>query len=231
MQLQTEPQDVAAALRTRKATIADLSFVARMAYEASLPPLNHCFWDDLLPGTETDGLTFITAMLRVGASNWGNVEDFVILEEQGYPVAAAAGYCPDAVDYRPLKLAALPALAQDLGWSPETLHLFRDRYEQFWQFDLQPLCLQPQATWIIENVAVMPTARGRGLGKVLIQALLAEGKARHHSHAGIMIINGNEAAQRTYESVGFKLYQAFYADYFSDEFVGIIKFRCRLEQS
>ncbi|TAG11967.1 MAG: GNAT family N-acetyltransferase, partial [Oscillatoriales cyanobacterium] len=68
-------------LNTRKATIADIPFLARIEYEASLPPLNHCFWEDILQGTGTSALQFIEAELRAGASNWGNVTDFLIVEE------------------------------------------------------------------------------------------------------------------------------------------------------
>ena len=65
-----------ATLSTRKATTADISFLARIEYEASLPPLNHCFWEDLLDGTGATALQFIEAELRTDASNWGKVEDF-----------------------------------------------------------------------------------------------------------------------------------------------------------
>lgn len=43
-----------------------------------------------------------------------------------------------------------------------------------------------------------------------------------------MVINGNDRARRAYESVGFKPYQTFYADYFltqfNIEFPGVTKF-------
>lgn len=219
-------------LSTRKATKADIPFLARIEYEASLPPMNECFWDELLQGTETSALQFIEAELRADASNWGEVSDFVILEEQGKPVAAAAGYVPNAEDYCPLRLSRLDAIAQELNWSKATTTTFSDRYRALWGDDLRPSFLTPQATWIIENVAVLPEARGRGLGKALIKALLEEGRAQQHSHAGIMVINGNDAARHTYESVGFKPYQTFYADYFWEqfnlEFPGITKFGVRL---
>lgn len=41
-----------ATLSTRKATIADIPFLARIEYEASLPPLNQCFWEGILQGTK-----------------------------------------------------------------------------------------------------------------------------------------------------------------------------------
>ena len=215
-------------LSTRKATEADIPFLAKIEYEASLPPLNYSFWEGLLQGMQTTALQFIEAMLRVEAGNWGNATDFLILEAQGKPVAAAAGYTPSEVDYRPLNLAFLDRIAQDLGWSRDIANAFSDRYEEFWGNDCRPVFLTPQAPWIIENVAVLPEARGQGFGKVLLKALLEEGRSQQYSHAGIMIINGNDVARHTYESIGFKPYQAFYAEYFSTqynlEFPGITKF-------
>ncbi|MGK7955921.1 MAG: GNAT family N-acetyltransferase [Crocosphaera sp.] len=221
-------------LTIRKATALDIPFLARIEYEASLPPRNHCFWEDLLQGTQTEVLPFIEAKLKADAGNCGLLADFVIVEEQGKPVAAAAGYCPNQYNYSPLNLLALDKIAQELNWSQEITSDFRDHYLQFLGGNLQPLFLRPQARWIIETVAVVPEARGRGVGKFLIKALLEEGKRQQHSSAGIMIINGNDAARRTYEAVGFKPYQTFYEDYFRDrfnlDFPGVTKFRLDLNK-
>lgn len=72
-------------LSTRKATIADIPFLARIQYEASLPAMERCFWEDILVGTQTSALQFIESMLRAEASNWGNASDFLIVETQGLP--------------------------------------------------------------------------------------------------------------------------------------------------
>mgnify|MGYP001801799912 FL=1 len=222
-----------ATLHARKATIADIPFLARIENEASLPPMNQCFWEDLLEGTGTTALEFIEAKLRADASNWGGVEDFIVLEEDVKPMAAAAGYVPsEQEDYCPLRLSRLEALAEILGWSEATMEMFRDRYLELWGGELRPPFLAPQAVWIIESVAVLPEGRGRGLGKRLIHALLDEGRARQHKFAGIMIINGNDAARHTYESAGFKPYLTFHSGYFSEqvgmEFPGFTKFGLRL---
>jgi ribosomal protein S18 acetylase RimI-like enzyme len=223
-----------ATLSTRKATTADIPFLAQIEYEASLPPFEHCFWEDLLEGTGTTALQFIEAELRTDASNWGGVEDFLVLEAEGKPVAAAAGYVPDTEDYCPLRLSRLEAIAQELNWSKETLSVFRDRYLALWGGDVRPFFLTPQATWIIEDVAVLPEARGRGFGKALLRALLEEGRSQQHDFAGIMVINGNDVARHTYESIGFKPYQTFHADYFLEqfniEFPGVTKFGLRLNE-
>lgn len=222
-----------ATLTTRQATIADIPFLARIEYEATLPPANQCFWEDLLEGTGTNAIAFIEAELQAEGSNWGHVSDFLVIEEDGQPMAAAAGYVPsEQEDYCPLKLSRLDAIAQILHWSSATTQMFRDRYLELWGGDLKPVFLAPQADWIIETVAVLPEGRGRGLGKALIKALLDEGRSRGHEFAGIMIINGNDAAQRTYESAGFKPYQTFHSGYFSEQadmdFPGVTKFGLRL---
>jgi GNAT superfamily N-acetyltransferase len=220
-----------ATLSTRKATIADIPFLARIQYEASLPPLNQCFWEELLQDTGTSTLPFIEVMLKAGASNWGNVADSLILEEQGKPVAAAAGYTPNPEDYCPLQLSCLGKIAQDLNWHDDVATTFCDRYLQFWGGDCRPIFLTPQAPWIIEYVAVLPKFRGRGFSKILLKALIEEGKLQQHSHAGIMVIHGNDVALHTYESFGFNPYQTFHAGYFRDqfdlEFPGITKFTLR----
>ncbi|MBW4553181.1 MAG: GNAT family N-acetyltransferase [Aphanocapsa sp. GSE-SYN-MK-11-07L] len=218
-------------LQIRKATIADIPFLAQIEYESTLPPTNQCFWDQALQDTNTTGIRFIEALLKTDASSWGGSTDFLILSVADQPVAAAAGFTPNSEDYRPFRFSQLSAVAQELGWSKQMADQFCDRYDQLWGSDPQPAYLKPQAPWIIETVAVLPAARGRGLGKVLIKALLDEGRSRGYSHAGIMVINGNEAARRTYESVGFKMYQAFGAAYFDDQFSGITKFRLRLDEA
>jgi ribosomal protein S18 acetylase RimI-like enzyme len=218
-------------LQVRKATIADIPFLAQIEYESTLPPTNWCFWDETLQDTNTTSIRFIEALLKTDASSWGGPTDFLILSAADQPVAAAAGFTPDSKDYRPFRFSHLDAVAQELGWSKQTADQFCDRYNQLWGSDPQPAHLKPQAPWIIESVAVIPAARGRGLGKSLIQALLYEGRSRGYSHAGIMVINGNEAARRTYESVGFRMYQAFGAEYFDNQFSGITKFRLRLDEA
>jgi ubiquinone biosynthesis protein Coq4/ribosomal protein S18 acetylase RimI-like enzyme len=227
-----QPSSSQATAQIRPATPADISFLAEIIYEASLPPSDHSFWEDILQGTGTGVLSFLEAMLRQQASNWGNVEDFLILSEQGKPLAAAAGYTPNLEDFRPLRLAQLDKIAQDLNWSPETSRTFSESYQEFWGDDSQPIFLAPLTPWTIENVAVLPNARGRGLGKAMVKALLEEGRKQQHTHAGIMVVNGNDIARHTYESIGFKLYQTIHADYFSNqfgqEFSGFTKLGMRL---
>jgi ribosomal protein S18 acetylase RimI-like enzyme len=170
-------------------------------------------------------------MLETHASNWGNVEDFWILEVAGNPVAGAASYTPQSADFRLLDLPCLDAIAERLKWSDEATQVFFQNYLQIFGEDPQAPFFAPSAKWSIEYVAVLPHMRGRGLGKVLVRALLDEGCKRGFTHAGIAVIYGNTIAEKTYKSLGFQPYQTFYADYFDGAFPGITKLRMRLNEA
>lgn len=224
---QTATPEKSPALGIRPATSADLPFLAWCEYESALPPTTTCYWDELLDGLGTATDDFLQAYFASGLAAWGGIDDFRILELDGVPVAAAAGFEPHSDDYRPLRLERLPALAERLGWSIATTNEFRTRYEQVWGGP-HNAPLKPQAPWIIECVAVKPAFRGRGLVRILLQALLAAGRRRGHSHAGISVINGNETARRVYESLGFEMYIAYGPAYFDGMFSGATKYRLAL---
>jgi len=212
------PTQTLAALEARAATASDIPFLARIIYEASLPPHNHSFWDEMLQESQTPTLDFLVAVLEVQASDWGNVEDFLIVEFDARPVAAAAGYEPNPAEFRPISPSSLNAIAQVLGWSPQTTAAFQQRYLQLFGDDPHPEFFSHQAPWLIESVAVLPEARGQGMGKVLLRSLLERGRDKKLPYAGIGVINGNERAQGLYESLGFEPYQTFHRQYFLKQF-------------
>jgi len=214
-------------LQVRRATQNDIPFVAWCNYEASSPAPNFCYWDPLLEGSNTDTMAFIEAVFKADALAWGSPEDFFIVEENGKPIAGASGFTMDAHDYRPLKLSHLPAVATLLGWNAEMVEQFRQGYEGVWNDPLDST-LAPSAPWIIECVAVVPEARGRGVAKFLMQALLEEGKRRGFPYAGISVTMDNEPARHVYEGVGFQMYMAYGAEYFNNAFPGTTKYRIQL---
>ncbi len=211
----------------RQATRDDLAFVAWCNYEASSPYPGFCYWDPLLEGTNTPTMSFIEAVFRADALAWGKVEDFMLAEENGKPVAGASGFVMDTHDYRPLRLDRLSLVAQALHWDQATLEGFIDGYKMVWSDPLDPT-LSPSAAWIIECVAVVPEARGRGVGKHLMRALLDRGTQLGHSHAGISVTMGNDPAQHVYEAVGFRMFVTYGAEYFNNQYPGTIKYRTPL---
>ena len=218
----------------RHAVPEDIPFLARMIHEACRPPFDHCAYDDLVEGLGVNGVDLLEAILRCGASAWGGVEDAHILEEGGTPVATAFGYVPDPQTPQPLRLSMLPKVTAELGWGTAQAEKFRARCADFFSEDAPSIAFVPQAEFIIEYVAVVPEARGRGLIKILLQSLVARAKADGRTSVGIMVITGNDRALHTYQSLGFKLHSAFFEEFFADSvpgFPGLTRLRLRLKQT
>lgn len=213
----------------RKATGEDVPFLARMGYEASLPPFEASFWDRLVEPTGTSTPVFLEAMFRLSASSWGNVEDFIILELDGQPVATCAVFRPEEnlSSEGPFNLNRLPEIATALAWSNETAAAFRATYEDIWGIDTD--FLKPQAETIIETVAVAPEYRSRGIGDTLIRAAFGRAREMGAASIGIMAINGNKPAQTLYEK-HFEPYVTFHAAYFEHQIPGLTKYQASLFQ-
>jgi ribosomal protein S18 acetylase RimI-like enzyme len=214
----------------RRATNADLDFIAWCNIEASSPSPEFCYWDPLVAHTGTDTRTFVREVLAQDALAWGRITDFWLIEQNRTPVAGGSAFEMDAQDFRPLRLNKMAGVAQKLGWSDEALGQFMGIYTGVWP-DAHDATLAPHAPWILECIAVVPEARGRGVAGRLLAALIAEGCRRGHSHAGISVTNGNAPAERAYEKHGFKLHIQYGADYFDDAYPGSTKFRIKCQQA
>jgi ribosomal protein S18 acetylase RimI-like enzyme len=59
----------------------------------------------------------------------------------------------------------------------------------------------------IHDLAVHPSARGRGVGQALMQAVEAEAKARGACKITLEVLSGNAVARKSYERFGFAAYQ------------------------
>jgi ribosomal protein S18 acetylase RimI-like enzyme len=214
-------------MTVRRATREDIPFLAWCNITATSPAPEFCYWDPLLEQSGTITVDFMRAVFAADALAWGRVEEFFVIEEAGHLIAGASAFAMNPDDYRPFRLERLNAVAETLGWNSETLARFRNAYEQVWS-DPQDSSLAPQATWIIECVAVIPEARGRGMVRRLFNTLFEEGRTLGHAHVGISVTTGNLAAQRAYENIGFRLHLQYGADYFNDAFPGTTKYRLSL---
>jgi [ribosomal protein S18]-alanine N-acetyltransferase len=64
------------------------------------------------------------------------------------------------------------------------------------------LCDYPDQAWV-QTMAVAPDRQGRGLGGLLLTALLEEAGRRRQRAVGLEVRAGNAVAQRLYERHGF----------------------------
>ena len=73
-------------------------------------------------------------------------------------------------------------------------------FEGYSTFKAQPLIN-------IHDIAVHASARGRGVGQSLLQAVEAEAKARGACKITLEVLSGNTVALKSYERFGFAAYQ------------------------
>ena len=212
---------------TRSATRADIPFLAEMDCLAAQPPFERPFWEGLLDGTGTAAIDFLEAMFRADGSNWGLVEDFLILEIDGHPVATCAVFRPDSPSEpnSPINLQKLDAIAASLGWPESARSTFRAAYQEMLTSGGD--ILKPQADMIVETVAVAPAHRGKGLGRRLIEAAFETASKRGAQSLGIMVIHGNDTARALYEKF-FEPYVTYHPAYFDNKFPGVTKYRATL---
>ena len=214
-------------LSVRAATVQDSPFLAKMDVEASLPPFGTTLWDHMLESMGTGTLTFVETIYREGASGWGNVSDFIVLERDGEPVATCAVFKPEPkpANQGPLNLDKLDQVARALSWSDDAKTTFRAAYDNVWSNDGS--FMKPQADLIIETVAVAPDHRRKGLGTALMHAAFDRGRALGADSIGISVIHGNNGAQALYEK-HFEPFASFWAACFDHKFPGLTQYRASL---
>ncbi|GGH24726.1 hypothetical protein GCM10007036_31320 [Alsobacter metallidurans] len=210
--------------RIRAAEPDDITFLANIMYQSTVAGVGQGLFDDALAGTGASPLLFNEAMLRTATSKWGQLKDFLILEDDQGPIGAAAAYAPDPEDLRPITPNGLSKLAEQLEWSTEvTNHFYQKFVRLFGLFGSSPQLQQP-ARYVIEYAAVIEERRGLGLIRHLLAAHAARAKDNGCDTLGISAMIGNDRASRAYLRFGFKeLYRLTREDY-SGRFPGMIRY-------
>ena len=57
----------------------------------------------------------------------------------------------------------------------------------------------------IQGLAVDPAARGRGIGAMLVRAVLDDAEQRHMRKVSLRVMGSNPTAQRLYQRMGFEV--------------------------
>jgi ribosomal protein S18 acetylase RimI-like enzyme len=97
-------------------------------------------------------------------------------------------------------LAARPFAFSFLAWDDTTPLGLVNCFEGYSTFKAQPLIN-------IHDIAVHPSARGRGVGQALLQAVESEAKVRGACKITLEVLTGNAVALKSYARFGFAAYQ------------------------
>ena len=206
--------------KARKATVEDSRFLAEMMYESTLAGVGRGLFDTALAGSGVAPIDFNEALLLAGASNWGQIEDFFVLEAAA---GAASAYLSDRSDRRPLTAEGFEAVVDRLRWPRDRARAFWRRYVRlFGLFGDAPALAQP-ARYVIEYVAVPAALRGRGYAQVLLDAHLRRARALGHGEVAVSAMLGNEPALRAYRRCGFREHDRLGPERFAGAFPGMVR--------
>lgn len=208
----------------RVATAEDSRFLAEMMYEAMLPGVGRGAFDTALADTGVDPIRFNEQLLLAGANNWGQIADFLVLETaDGERAGAAGAYLSDGPDRRPITAEGFEAVAERFGWPRETSRRFWRAYvAAFGLFGDAPQLAQPVA-YVIEYIAVPAPLRGRGHGRILLEAHAARARSLGHGQVAISAMFGNEPALATYLRCGFREHARLGPELFGGAFPGMVR--------
>lgn len=182
-------------IRTGRAD--DAAFVARTILMAQRGPRPLGWFDIALAQDEPKVLDFIARLAVATPRSWYHVAQFLIAEVDGKPAAALCAM--PSRETRDTMRAAFQevALAAGLGEADLSGIYARGNYARGCWIQ------GGEADWLIEHVASLPSARGRGLVQALIARALSIGGAAGFSSASISFLIGNDAAERCYAKAGF----------------------------
>jgi ribosomal protein S18 acetylase RimI-like enzyme len=185
----------------RPATEDDAPFIAWVQQEASRSHLPYGFWDLAFFGPDEWRLPLLERIVRAQARSFCHWSGFLVAEVDGKPAAGLSGYENPSVTAGELLFAAMDEAFRGVGWTEAQAGAMQERIVPF-------LTCIPEAAdddWVVEWVATRPEHRGKGLVKALLGEVLARGAERGHAQSQIAVLIGNTAAQRAYESAGFRV--------------------------
>lgn len=189
-------------ISTRLATPDDVNFLARIMELSMLPAQGQGLFDELAAVAEMDRVAFHEAVLLSGASNWGQLDGFIIGEVDGQPAAATSAHLSGMQDIRPMTTTQVQALSERLGLSKDrSREMLRALIKKFGAFGDLPHLRHP-AEYVLEYGGVLPQFEGLRLPGYVIGAHVKRAIEMGCNTLGIVTLVGNTRALSSFSRYG-----------------------------
>lgn len=188
-------------MKIRRAVIEDIPFLGWVMLTAARSHLSRSPWSVIFDEPESRTRMLLERMCRVSVRHWSHFSRYWVAEIKGRPAAAMCGFAPASVGPLSLAETEIGIAKQTFGYSDERLAEIRERL----RIATRGMPDDLPDVWAIENVAVLPECRGKGLIDALFKQILDEGRQLGFRRAQILCLIGNEHAQQAFERNGFKV--------------------------
>ena len=197
----------------RPAKSSDAEFLAWVMLASSRSHVERGAWDLIIGGDDSRCLDYLKRLAVAEPRSLCHYESFLVAELDGLQAAALSTSKPAEGGWMLVRQAEVE-VERSLGWTEADKVASRTRFAPM-RASMPP---EAGADWFIEFVATRPEYRRRGLVDALMYQAIRQGVERGCSLAEIMILAGNDPAQRAYEKVGFVVHD----EYGSPEFEAAI---------
>ncbi|SRR5450759_161179 len=182
----------------RLATVQDCRVLAYQAYLAGKSHLNRSIYDLMFPGVpgpNDERLTVMENLLQTRNISWFHYTFCSVAEVEGQVAASLNHY-----DNREGAHEKLGEALSELGWDKEERQAMRRRMLPYVNVDFE----KPTDSMIVENIAVSPKFRRRGLAEELLNEAIGIARTEGLANVQVGVFIGNKPAQKAYEKFGFK---------------------------
>ncbi len=182
----------------RPACRQDADFLAWVILTASRGHLARGWFDIALNQPEATCFNFLRQLAITEARSWWHYSRFLVAESDGRSVSALCAF-PAGEGYG-VSQEAMAEAAGALGLSVSEQSAIWERGTYMF------LCAMVghDDCWTVENVATLPSHRGRGLTTALLARATEDGHVRGFKEAQITSPIGNQSARRAYEKAGYR---------------------------
>jgi ribosomal protein S18 acetylase RimI-like enzyme len=187
--------------KLRRGQRSDAGFLAWVMLAASRGHVQRGVWDLIVGGNDQECLDYLERLSLADPHSLCSCENFVIAEVDGHPAAALCGFAFADGGWGTVA-QAMTNVQRDLGWTEADLAASGQRSAPVYK-NFGP---NTGADWCVELVATRPEYRRRGLVDLLMREAIQQGVDRGCKLAQITILIGNDAAQKAYEKVGFRVH-------------------------
>jgi GNAT superfamily N-acetyltransferase len=178
----------------RRGRADDADFIAPIVLLSQRGPRPLGWFDFALAQDEPQVLAFLAKLAVAKPRSWYHFSQFLIAQVEGQPAAALCAM--PSRETRDTMRASIEEVALASGLSAAEIFSRGAYARSCW-------VQGNDKDWLIEHVAALPSARGRGLMQALIAQALSAGKAAGFVNASISFLIGNDAAERCYAKAGF----------------------------
>lgn len=193
-----------AAFEMRRALPGDASILARVMLLASRSQHERGYMDRILELPEPDILKLLAVVVRHPDQIWGRIENGFAATADGNTAGMGTLREAKGLEGFPFAAKALEDAGDSIGLKRERIGAALERQRELRERFRADDAAFEDGAWLVEYLAVLPGCRSRGVGRALMERMIAEAAYAGGRCVQLYCEIGNAPAEKLYASLGFE---------------------------